>query len=163
MHEWTDLSRGRALALVSARDPRQFPVGVFQRDPVPPPHTGPGTFTWFASDDEAADFMVAVVPTLLLDPDSWPDFNDLVAETTRIVREVPDAGGNRLVAIRDLAAPWGTRADFVWWGDFAEIEGPSSDFGHFIRMQYADHRGLDDDMAAPDVDDLVRFLRAYPF
>ena len=66
MHEWTDLSRGRALALVSARDPRDFPIGVFQRDPVPPPHTGPGTFTWFATDDEAADFLCGVVPVLLL-------------------------------------------------------------------------------------------------
>ena len=55
MHEWSDLSRGRALALVSARDPREFPIGIMQRDPVPPPHTGPGTFIWFADDAEAAE------------------------------------------------------------------------------------------------------------
>jgi len=91
MYEWSDLSRGRALALVSARDPREFPVGIMQRDPVPPPHTGPGTFTWFTDDAEAADFMVEIVPVLLLDPESWPDFEALVDETRRIVHAVPHA------------------------------------------------------------------------
>ena len=163
MHEWSDLSRGRALALVSARDPRQFPVGVFQRDPVPPPHTGPGTFTWFADDSEAADFVADIVPVLLLDPESWPDFDALAGETRRIVQTVPDDGGNRAAAIRDLSEAWGARADFVWWGDFAEIYDAASDFGRLIRMQYADHTGGDEHGAPADADALVSFLRAYPF
>lgn len=162
MHEWSDLSRGRALALVSARDPREFPVGVFQRDPVPPPHTGPGTFTWFADDAEAADFLAQMVPVLLLDPESWPDFDALVTETTRIVRTVPDDGGSRMAAMQALGEPWGPRADFVWWGDFAEIHTASTDFGRYVRMQYADHNGAEDDASADD-DALVAFLRAYPY
>lgn len=166
MHEWSDLSRGRALALVSARDPREFPVGTFQRDPVPPPQIGIGTFTWFADDAEAADFMAQIVPVLLLDPASWPDFDDLVAETTRIVRTVPDAGGDRMGAMQALGEPWGQRADFVWWGEFSEIHDQSSEFGRFIRLQYDEYRGVDDagDDAAPvDADGLVAFLRAFPY
>lgn len=163
MHEWSELSRGRALALVSARDPREFAVGVFQRDSVPPPHIGPGTFTWFTDDAEAADFIADIVPVLLLDPDSWPDFDALVATTRRITRAVPDEGTNRLVALRGLADPWGERADFVWWGEFTEIEAGSTDFGSFIRTQYANHRELPDDREAVDADDLITFLRAYAF
>ncbi len=163
MHEWSELSRGRALALVSARDPREFAVGVFQRDPVPPPHTGPGTFTWFADDAEAADFIADIVPVLLLDPDSWPDFDELVDTTRRITRAVVDEDTSRLLALRGLAEQWGARADFVWWGEFGEIEAGSTDFGDFIRMQYTDHRELADDRAPVDTDDLVTFLRAYPF
>ena len=45
-----------------------------------------------ADDAEAADFMVEIVPVLLLDPDSWPDFDELVEKTRDVVREVPDAG-----------------------------------------------------------------------
>ncbi len=163
MHEWSDLSRGRALALVSARDPREFPIGIMQRDPVPPPHTGPGTFIWFADDAEAADFMVEIVPVLLLDPESWPDFEALVAETRRIVQTVPDDGAPRIAALRDLSTPWGPRADFVWWGEFEEISEGTTDLGRLIRLQFVDHHGLDADELAPeDLDRLVSFLRAYP-
>lgn len=166
MHEWTDLSRGRALALVTARDPREHGVGVFQRDPMPPPHHGPGTFMWFADHAEAADFMSQVVPLLLLAPESWPDFDELVAETTRIVRAVPDEGAPPLGAVRALAEPWGGRGDFVWWGSYEEIPAGTSDFGRFIRMQYLEY---EDDPAddrpihADEGDALVKFLRAYPY
>jgi hypothetical protein len=166
MHEWTGLSRGRALALVSARDPREHPVGIFQRDPMPPPHHGPGTFTWFADHSEAADFMSQVVPVLLLDPGSWPDFDDLVADTTRIVRAVADEGAPPMAAVRALGEPWGGRADFVWWGGFEEIPSGDSDFGRLIRMQYLEYvDDPEDDRAVEgeEVDDIVRFLRAYPY
>ena len=134
-----------------------------QRDPVPPPHTGPGTFIWFADDAEAADFMVEIVPVLLLDPESWPDFEALVAETRRIVQTVPDDGAPRIAALRDLSTPWGPRADFVWWGEFEEISEGTTDLGRLIRLQFVDHHGLDADEVAPeDLDRLVSFLRAYP-
>ena len=166
MHEWSDLSRGRALALVSARDPREFPIGMFQRDPVPPPQLGLGTFTWFADDAEAADFMAQIVPVLLLDPESWPDFDALVAETTRIVRAVPDDGADRMGTLVTLAEPWGERADFVWWGEYSEIRDQSSEFGRFIRLQHDEHLGVDDasgDAEPADEDALVAFLRAFPY
>jgi len=164
MHEWSDLSRGRALALVTARDPRQFPVGMFQRDPVPPPQTGIGTFTWFADDAEAADFLATMVPVLLLDPESWPDFDALVAETRRIARTVPDDGNDRMSAIAALAEPWGGRADFVWWGEFPEIIDASSDFGRFITFHYSEYLGTEDDpQPINDIDAFVAFLRAYPY
>ena len=166
MYEWSDLSRGRALALVSARDPREFPIGTFQRDPVPPPQIGIGTFTWFADDAEAAEFTARIVPELLLDPESWPDFDALVAETAQIVRAVPDEGADRMATIQALGGPWGQRADFVWWGEFSEINDQSTEFGRFIRLQYDEYRGVDDDAAdavPTDVDALVAFLRAFPY
>lgn len=165
MHEWTGLSRGRALALVCARDPREHGIGIFQRDPMPPPHHGPGTFIWFPDTSEAADFMSQVVPVLLLDPDSWPDFDDLVADTTRIVRAVPDDGAPPAAALRALAEPWGGRGDFVWWGGFDEITTGQSDFGRLIRMQYLewiDDPVEDRPIEADETDALVSFLRAYP-
>ena len=66
------------------------------------------------------------------------------------------------MTIRSLGPTWGARADFVWWGEFAEIESVSSDFGRLVRMEYADHFGLDDD-AELDQEQLVGFLRAYPY
>lgn len=166
MHEWTGLSRGRALALVSARDPREHPVGIFQRDPVPPPHTGPGTFTWFADHGEAADFLSEIVPVLLLDPESWPDFDDLVAQTTRIARRVPDDGVDPITALRELMPVWGGRSDFVWWGSIGEITDGDSRFGTLVRLQYLEataDEAADRPLGADDLDGLVRFMRAYPF
>ncbi len=165
MHEWTGLSRGRALAIVTARDPREFPVGLFSRDPVPPPNQGPGCFMWFADHAEAADFMVEIVPVLLLDPDSWPDFDELVEKTREVVREVPDAGADPLATMRSLGKHWGDRAHFVWWGHFEEISSGDSDFGRLIRMQYLDE--LDDPendrpVEGDELDALVRFTRIYP-
>ncbi len=166
MHEWTGLSRGRALGIVTARDPREFPVGLFARDPVPPPSQGPGTFMWFADHQEAADFMVEIVPVLLLDPDAWPDFDDLVQATREVVRAVPEDGADPLATMRALAPHWGGRADFVWWGEFGEIPAGATDFGRLIRMQYleyiddeVDERAVDGD----EVDALVRFMRVYPY
>ena len=166
MHEWSGLSRGRALAITTARDPREFPVGIFSRDPVPPPNQGAGTFMWFADHDEAADFMVEVVPVLLLDPDSWPDFDDLTETTRTAVRAVPDEGADPMRVIAALGQPWGGRADFVWWGTFAEMHSGGSDFGRLVRMQYLE--SIDD--PAPDrpvedeeIDALLRFMRIHPF
>lgn len=167
MHEWTGLSRGRALGIVTARDPREFPVGLFARDPVPPPNQGPGTFMWFADHQEAADFMVEVVPVLLLDPDAWPDFDELVATTREAVRAVPEQGADPLSAVRSLGQHWGSRADFVWWGQFGEITVGSTDFGRLILLQYleyVDDDGDDDRVVEGDeVDALVRFMRIYPY
>lgn len=167
MHEWSGLSRGRALAVVTARDPREFPVGLFSRDPVPPPNQGPGSFMWFADHAEAADFMVEIVPVLLLDPDSWPDFDDLVAATRDAVRAVPDQGADPQATMRSIGATWGERADFVWWGEFAEIQSGGSNFGRLVRLQFLeeiddpsnDDRPVDDD----ELDRLLHFLRIYPF
>ncbi|MSO45064.1 MAG: hypothetical protein EXQ74_07175 [Thermoleophilia bacterium] len=166
MHEWTGLSRGRALALVTARDPREYPIGMFQRDPVPPPHTGPGTFTWFVAHNEAADFLAQIVPLLLLDPASWPDFDRLVAGTARAARTVPDDGADPATVLGQIAPAWGARADFVWWGSLSDITGDGSGFGGLVRLQYldsiedeAEDRVLVDD----DLDGLVHFIRAYPY
>jgi len=166
MHEWSGLSRGRALAVTTARDPRDFPVGIFSRDPVPPPNQGAGTFMWFTDYDEAADFMVEVVPVLLLDPDSWPDFDELVRTTRAAVRAVPDEGADPMRAIAALGAPWGGRADFVWWGAFAEIHSGGSDFGRLVRMQYLeniDDPAQDRPVEDEEIDALLRFMRIYPF
>ena len=165
MHEWTGLSRGRALAVTTARDPREFPVGLFHRDPVPPPNQGPGAFMWFADDAEAADFMVEVVPRLLLDPDSWPDFDELVATTRDVVQGVPAGSVTSMDALRELAPHWGARAHFVWWGTFDELPTGSSDFGRLVRLQYLEyHDDPEHDREVPDdeLDAFVRFLRIYP-
>lgn len=166
MHEWTGLSRGRALGIVTARDPRDFPVGLFARDPVPPPSQGPGSFMWFANHQEAADFMVEIVPVLLLDPGAWPDFDELVATTRELVRTVPDEDADPLATMRALGQHWGPRADFVWWGEFAEITVGSTDFGRLILLQYMEY--IDDDgddrsVEGDEVEDLLRFLRMYPY
>lgn len=165
MHEWTGLSRGRALAVTTARDPREFPVGLFHRDPVPPPNVGPGAFMWFADDAEAADFMVEVVPRLLLDPDSWPDFDELVAGTRDIVQAVPAGSTSPSSALQEAGALWGARAHFVWWGTFDELSAASTDFGRLIKLQYLEHVDdpEDDREIAPDeLDAFVRYLRIYP-
>ncbi len=140
-------------------------MGLFSRDPVPPPNQGPGCFMWFADHAEAADFMVEIVPVLLLDPDSWPDFDELVEKTRDVVREVPDAGADPLATMRSLAQHWGDRAHFVWWGHFEEISSGDTDFGRLIRMQYLDE--LDDPendrpVEGDELDALVRFTRIYP-
>ncbi len=167
MHDWTGLSRGRALGIVTARDPREFPVGLFARDPVPPPNQGPGTFMWFAGHEEAADFMVEIVPALLLDPDAWPDFDALVAATREVVRTVPEDGADPLATMRALGQHWGPHADFVWWGDFGEITSGSTDFGRLVRLQFLEHigdEGPDDrPVEGDEVDDLLRFMRVYPY
>lgn len=167
MHEWTGLSRGRALGVVTARDPREFPVGLFSRDPVPPPNQGPGAFMWFADHAEAADFLVEVVPVLLLDPDSWPDFDELVEATRDTVRTVPEQGADPQAVMRSLGQHWGPRGDFVWWGEFREIQAGGSDFGKLVRLQFleeiedpsADDRPITDE----EFDRLLHFLRIYPF
>lgn len=165
MHEWTGLSRGRALAVTTARDPREFPVGLFHRDPVPPPSVGPGAFMWFADDAEAADFMVEVVPRLLLDPDSWPDFDDLVASTREVVQAVPGGSVAPLDALRQLGPVWASRAHFVWWGTFAEFPTGSTDFGRLVLLQYLEYIDAPDDerdLVDDELDAFVRFLRTYP-
>ncbi len=166
MHEWTGLSRGRALGVVTARDPREFPVGLLSRDPVPPPNQGPATFMWFADHAEAADFMVEVVPVLLLDPGSWPDFDDLVSATRDAVRAVPEQGADPLLTMRSLSRHWGTRADFIWWGEFGELPRGAGDFGRLIRMQYlelTDDAGKDRPLADEELEGFVQFIRAYPY
>lgn len=166
MHEWTGLTRGRALAIVTARDPREFPVGLFARDPVPPPNQGPGTFMWFADHAEAADFMVEVVPVLLLDPEAWPDFDELVAATRDAVRAVPEQGADPLETMRSLGRFWGPHADFVWWGEFPEIATGGSDFGRLIRLQYlenVDDPEGDRPVEGEELDALIRFTRVYPY
>ena len=165
MHEWTGLSRGRALGVATARDPREFPVGLFHRDPVPPPNIGPGAFMWFADDAEAADFMVEIVPRLLLDPDSWPDFDELVDATREVVQGVPASTTSPMDALRELSPLWGPRAHFVWWGTFDEFPGSDTDFGRLLRLQYLAHVVQSDDdreLADDELDDFVRFLRTYP-
>ena len=164
MHEWTGLSRGRALAVTTARDPREFPVGLFHRDPVPPPNVGPSAFMWFADDAEAADFMVEVVPRLLLDPDSWPDFDELVETTREIVQGVPGGSVGSMEALRELSPHWGTRAHFVWWGTYAELPQGSTDFGRLVRLQFLEY--IDDpeqerEIADDEFDAFLRFLRIY--
>ena len=164
MYEWTGLSRGRSLGIVTARNPREYPVGVFQRDPVPPPHTGPGTFTWFVDHSEAAAFISEVVPSLLLDPESWPDFDALVAQTTRIARGVPDGGCTPMDAVQELNREWAGRADFVWWGLWDELVEGNTAFGRLIRLQYLEIAPNDEPHGTPadgDLDGLVAFLRAY--
>ncbi|MBU6362671.1 MAG: hypothetical protein KGQ95_00460 [Acidobacteria bacterium] len=165
MHEWTGLSRGRALAVTTARDPREFPVGLFHRDPVPPPNVGPGAFMWFADDAEAADFMVEVVPRLLLDPDSWPDFDELVASTREVVQGVPAGSIGPMDALRELGPYWASRAHFVWWGTFDEFPGGATDFGRLVRLQYLEHIDAPDgerDLADDEIDAFIHFMRVYP-
>ena len=141
-------------------------MGLFSRDPVPPPNEGAGTFLWFADHAEAADFMVEIVPVLLLDPASWPDFDDLVEATRKAVRRVPDDGADPMSAIAALGGHWGDRADFVWWGEFPEIASGDSGFGRLIRLRYLEY--LDDPAADrpigdDETDGLVGFVRAYPY
>lgn len=165
MHEWTGLSRGRALGIVTARDPREYTVGVFHRDPVPPPHTGPGTFIWFADHTEAAAFIGDVVPQLLLDPESWPDFDALATETARIARGVPQGDSQPMDAVRDLNREWAGRADFVWWGTWDDLVEGDTSFGRLVRLQYLDIGTGDEDrsLTTRDLDDLVAFLRNYGY
>jgi hypothetical protein len=69
--------------------------------------------------------------------------------------------------MRSLGQHWGPHGDFVWWGQFSEIQTGGSDFGKLVRLQFLeeiedpsnDDRPITDD----EFDLLLRFLRIYPF
>ena len=84
-----------------------------------------------------------------------------------VVRTVPEDGADPLATMRALGQHWGPHADFVWWGDFGEITSGSTDFGRLVRLQYLEYigdEGPDDrPVEGDEVDDLLRFMRVYPY
>ncbi len=140
MHEWQGMETIDAANLVSGRDPRECPWGVFGMD-----DDGVGLFLWFASPGELLDFAVEVEPRIHLeaDDDELPALQGAL-QSLRANAGSPDALSDGLR--QEFNAALCGYAEYQWWGRFADLCEDAGAFASELREELRDS----DTEEAPD-------------
>lgn len=144
MYEWQGMETMEAADLVSQRDPREYPWGVFGSDHVAAAGGGVGVLLWFASAAELLDFSVEVEPRVLLGDDD----PDLATFQSRL-RAVREAAKDPATLTDQLRTEFNDAmrgvSEYQWWGHFADLCEGSSEFARSLRSDLRDEEGPDAD------------------
>ena len=162
MHEWRGLEPMQAADLVSQRDPREFPWGVFGSDDVSAAAGGVGVILRFGSRAELLDFTVEVEASVLLGADD-PDYHGFQARLGSLRAKSHDP-----VVLSDGLRTEYNRAmqgvsEYLWWGHFSDLCEGQGEFARSLRSDIRETDGPESDrpITPGEVEQFVSYLVGY--